>query len=143
MGHSVTDLRTFLRGTWHLERRILDRLRGERALLAGEAMFCEEGDQLAYREAGTLALDGQAFEFSRAYRYCFPEAHSAEVRFADGSLFHALDLSAGAWATAHACEPDLYRGRFRIVKPDLWLAAWWVAGPRKDQVLSSRYRRGN
>ena len=143
MALPVTDLRAYLRGTWRLERRILDRLRGERAFLAGEAMFCGEGDELAYRETGTLALDGQAFEFSRAYRYRFPEAHSAEVRFADGSLFHALDFSAGAWAADHACEPDLYRGRFRVLTPDLWLAAWWVAGPRKDQVLSSRYRRGD
>lgn len=138
----VTDLRVFLRGTWRLERRILDRIRGERAFLAGEALFCDEGNELAYGEAGMLRLDGRKYPVSRALRYRFPKLHRAEVRFADGGLFHAFDLSTGAWAITHACEPDLYRGRFRALAPDLWLAAWRVTGPRKDQVLSSRYRRG-
>ena len=142
MAQPVTDLRAFLRGTWCLERRILDRVRGARAFLAGEADFREEGDELAYCEAGTLEFDGQAFEISRAYRYRFPEAHVAEIRFADGGPFHALDLSTGAWAAIHLCKPDLYRGRFRALAPDLWLAAWWVTGPRKDQILFGRYRRG-
>ncbi len=142
MALPVTDLCAFLRGTWRLERRILDRIRGECAFLEGETVFRDAGDELAYREAGRLQLVGQAFEISRAYRYLFPKAHLAEIRFADGGLFHALDLSTGAWAATHACEPDLYRGRFRTLTTDLWLAAWRVTGPRKDQSLFSRYRRG-
>jgi len=97
----------------------------------------------AYRtkSEGTLSLGGDCFPVSRCYRYRFPAPHIAEVRFDHGGLFHPLDFSKGAWAAAHPCGRDFYRGRFRVLAPESWVATWYVTGPRKNQVLRSRYRR--
>ena len=141
MTHRVTDLHGFLRGLWRLERRILDRFARDRGFLSGDAEYRDADRDLLYREAGTLRFGGRLFPVSRSYRYIFPEAHVAEVRFDPGGLFHELDLSKGFCTVAHRCGKDLYRGRFRVLDEDSLFVAWHVTGPRKDQVLKSRYRR--
>jgi hypothetical protein len=137
----VADLRAFLEGTWLLTRALEDRRLGGRGALDGSAVFAAEGGGLIYRETGVLRLGGEAFEASRVYRYRFPRPHCAEVVFEDGSRFHMLDFSGGRCAAEHRCGADLYRGRFRVAGPGEWHARWQVSGPRKDQILESRYLR--
>ena len=137
----VADLRAFLAGGWNLSRTIDDRGAGQRGTLEGTAVFAPEGDGLVYREAGVLDLAGYRRPVVQAYRYSFPAPHRAAVAFRDGGLFHALNLSGGAWAAEHVCADDLYRGDFRVEGADRWRVSWTVTGPRKDQTLTSRYSR--
>jgi hypothetical protein len=112
---------------------------GERAGAASEQL-----GTLAYREEGCLALGGFETLAHQSYLYAFPatrRAHRAEVRFADGRAFHALDLRDGQWSAEHVCAADLYRGRFRAEGPDRWSMLWTVTGPRKDQSLESLFTR--
>jgi len=142
---AVADLRAFLGGAWHLERDLEDRRAATRGRLAGRAVFAPEGAvpgaALRYREAGELAFAGHRGAFYRVYLYRFPRPGRAEVAFDDGRPFHDLDLTRGAWAAVHRCGDDLYEGRFAATGADAWRAVWRVTGPRKDLVLTSRYRR--
>ncbi len=113
---------------------------GERAGAASEQLGA-----LAYREEGCLELGGIETLAHQSYLYAFPATHRAphraEVRFADGRAFHALDLRDGQWSAEHVCAADLYRGRFRALAPDRWSVLWTVTGPRKDQSLESLFTR--
>jgi hypothetical protein len=144
--YPVADLRAYLAGAWQIRRVLNDKLRGEPGSFEGRAIFAPEQDHtLAYREEGCLELGGFETLAHQSYLYAFPAPHRAphraEVRFADGRPFHALDLSDGRWAAEHLCGRDLYRGRFRAEGAERWSVTWTVAGPRKDQVLESRFTR--
>lgn len=142
----VNDLRAFLQGEWSLERRVADRRAGQQGRLTGVARFAPDDAGLLYREEGRLAIgapanpvyEGPALQ---SYRYAFPAPGRAAVQFADGRFFHDLDLTAGRWAPTHLCAPDRYEGDFTALGPDAWRVVWTVAGPRKDLVLDSTYRR--
>jgi len=140
--HPVADLRAYLAGAWEIRRDLDDRRRGQRGRFEGTADFTA-GDEgaLDYREEGLLALGGFETLAHQSYSYTFPAPHLAEVRFADGRPFHALDLRAGGWEAEHLCVADLYRGRFRAEGPERWSVTWTVSGPRKDHVLESRFTR--
>ncbi len=143
--YPVTDLRAYLLGAWVIRRTLDDRRRGESGSFQGRTVFTPgEDGALAYREEGCLELGGFETLAHQSYLYAFPathRAHRAEVRFADGRAFHPLDLRDGQWSAEHVCAADLYRGRFRALAPDRWSVLWTVAGPRKDQVLESRFPR--
>lgn len=137
----INDLKSFLQGAWWLERHLDDLRVGQRGRLDGRAVLSPARDGLQYREDGRLmfgAHDGLAVQ---SYFYAFPEAGKAEVKFADGRLFHDLDLSDGTWSAKHLCGADLYVGSFNVVGPDEWRVMWRVEGPRKDLALDSTYRR--
>ncbi len=89
----------------------------------------------------SLVLGAFTGPAERVYRDGFPAPGRAEVAFEDGRPFHDLDLSHGRWSVAHRCRDDLYRGSFEIEGRDRWTVVWRVSGPRKDQVLRSRYDR--
>jgi hypothetical protein len=138
---SIKDLRAFLQGEWSLERRVQDRRAGHDGRLTGGAAFTAEGESLLYREQGRLVIgdhDGPALQ---SYRYTFATAGRAAVQFGDGRFFHDLDLTTGAWHCTHLCDPDRYQGAFTVPDADSWRVVWTVAGPRKDLVLDSTYRR--
>jgi hypothetical protein len=124
----VSDLSAFLEGAWHLSRILDDR-----------RTPC--GARLIYRERGVLRIGAYRGRAERDYRYAFPTPGRAEVAFDDGAPFHDLDLTAGTWSADHRCREDRYQGRFRVLAPDVWEAVWRVAGPRKDQTLTTRYSR--
>ena len=42
---------------------------------------------------------------------------------------------------AHDCAPDRYEGRYRVLDADRWVLSWRVVGPRKRQLISSRFVR--
>ena len=144
--YPVADLRAYLVGAWEIRRTLDDRRRAAQGHFEGRATFIP-GDEntLTYREEGCLELGGFETLAHQSYLYAFPllhwAPHRAEVRFADGRPFHALDLSDGRWAAEHLCGRDLYRGRFRAEGAERWSVTWTVAGPRKDQVLESRFTR--
>lgn len=137
----VNDLSAFLQGEWHLERRVYDRRAGQEGRLTGEAAFTPDGEGLLYREEGRLAIGDHEGPALQSYRYAFPDAARAEVSFSDGRFFHELDLRSGAWRCTHLCAPDRYDGDFNALDANSWRVVWTVAGPRKDLVLDSAYRR--
>jgi hypothetical protein len=137
----VADLRRYLAGTWMVSRLIDDRRQRARGSFLGWAWFAESGGDLDYRERGQMLLPVYRGIATQGYRYRFAAPGRAAVRFADGRLFHDLDLSAGSWEAEHRCGQDLYAGSFACQGKSLWSVTWRVAGPRKDLLLSSRFLR--
>lgn len=139
--YPVADLRAFLEGVWRLDRSISDYRSGKTARFEGRALFEPSNRGLCYSETGKVFLDDSSFAASRSYLFVFPEDRFAEVRFDDGNLFHDLDLSGGAWSAEHFCSPDRYRGAFNAESREAWSSRWRIQGPRKDQEISTGYRR--
>lgn len=137
----VIDLRRFLEGSWALARLVTDYRGREPARFEGRAAFVPEGPDLVYRETGRFTLESGIFEAEQSYLYVFPDRHRAEIHFHDGRPFHDLDFSTGRWSAEHFCAPDRYRGEFRIAEMDLWTASWRIEGPRKDQLIETRFSR--
>ena len=137
----ISDLKSFLKGEWKLERRLDDRRAGQQGILSGVAVFAAEAEALRYEEAGQLAIGGHEGPAEQIYRYLFVAPGRAEVQFRDGRFFHDLDLSGGSWSVTHLCAPDRYDGAFTALDGDSWRVVWRVTGPRKDLILDSSYRR--
>jgi len=139
--HGVTDLRPFLEGGWRIVRTLRDKKRRTRGTFHGAASFSPSGQALRYREDGRVkfgGFDGSAF---REYHYAFPSSHCAHVCFADGHLFHVLDLTRGHFETTYACGPDTYEGLFTVPAADRWEARWKVCGERKELNIVSCYEK--
>ncbi len=138
---TITDLQAFLEGAWRVLRTVEDRRAGMRGGFLGRGSFVPDAAGLGYAEDGVLRLAAYRGRARRRYRYRFPAPYRADVTFEDGRPFHALDLSRGTWAVTHACGKDTYRATFRVLGCDGWSARWHIAGPRKDQLVTSHYRR--
>ena len=138
---TITDLRAFLEGAWRVLRTVEDRGSGMQGGFIGCGSFVPDAAGLGYAEDGVLRLTAYLGRASRRYLYRFPAPHRALVAFEDGRPFHALDLSRGAWAVTHACGKDTYRATFRVLGGDGWSSRWHIAGPRKDHLVTSHYRR--
>ncbi len=138
---TIADLRAFLAGAWRVLRTVEDRRGGMQGGFLGRGSFVADAAGLGYAEDGVLRLAAYRGRASRRYHYRFPAPHRALVAFEDGRPFHTLDLSRGAWAVTHACGKDIYRARFRVLGGDGWSARWHIAGPRKDHLVTSHYRR--
>ncbi|HZS82496.1 MAG TPA: DUF6314 family protein [Stellaceae bacterium] len=136
----MRDLRRFLAGRWRLARRIEDRRLALAGSLRGRVTLTPAGGGLDYAESGTLSFGSWRGEATQRYRFLFDGAQVA-VCFADGRLFHRCDLSLGRAEVAHACSPDRYQGRYRILDADRWALSWRITGPRKDLVIGSVYTR--
>jgi hypothetical protein len=140
---TVEDLASYLRGSWRIERDILDAAGAPVGRFTGWGRFDldpEEPVLLRYREEGMLHLGAYAAPASRRLDY---RVHGwrAEVRFVDGRPFHDLDLRDGSDTVQHTCGADLYRGRFEVVSDDSWCHEWSVTGPRKDHLIRTSYDR--
>lgn len=129
-------------GRWRIARRIDDRMAGRVGRLAGMAVFSPQGDGLRYVETGLLRFPGQpALEARQSY--CWREdGQGVAVAFSDGRPFHRFALTGAASQAAHWCDPDRYEVRYDFAAWPDWSARWKVAGPRKDYVSVTRYRRG-
>lgn len=139
---SVPDLRAFLSGSWQIDRSVVDRRHSIPGKFHGHAHFTPAGSSLLYEERGTLNFGAHHGPAEQRYRYDFDATNArAIVSFRDGREFHELDLSNGPALVAHACHPDLYRGRFTVLGPMQWKSAWNVAGPRKEQDILTLYTR--
>jgi len=96
-----------------------------------------------YEEAGELQFGAHRGDTTARYRFVIDEgkAGAITVLFADGRLFHYLDLSSGRDDVLHDCAPDQYRGRYRALGPDGWASSWHIAGPRKHMLIATQYAR--
>lgn len=134
---TLVDTLAFLVGAWQVDRVVRDG--GWTGRFQGTATV--DPGTLVYHETGILSFCGCQVAASRLYRY-HPRADGAlEVTFEDGRFFHLLDLRRGWWDAVHQCGQDRYDGTFRVGGPDLLENGWSVAGPGKDQELSTCYRR--
>ena len=137
----TADLKDYFIGSWSYLRILDDRRLGAPGSILGRALFEPEEDTLLYSERGHLSFAGSETTATRRYRYRFPEGQRAEVSFADGRPFHAMDLSRGNDRFTHDCPPDLYEGCCILLGENSWQLTWRVTGPRKDLRLETRYRR--
>ena len=143
MGHPVTDVAAFLRGTWVIDRDVVDSLSGAAGTFNGTADFAPDGDALAWVEAGELQLDTQTHKAGRrllvAVRPSMPCV--VDVAFDDGRFFHRADLSSGDDTFVHGCAPDTYRGTWTVISPNRFQLTWDVEGPAKQMTIRSSYSR--
>jgi len=129
-----------LAGGWRIDRQIADARSGGVASMTGTAQFVADAGGFAYHETGQLVMPGGAcFHAERRYLWRFSGA-MIEVRFEDGRLFHLFDPARPGVPVTHPCGEDLYEGRYAL-STDGWQAQWRVKGPRKDQVITTDYRR--
>ncbi|BET51212.1 DUF6314 family protein [Kitasatospora aureofaciens] len=140
----VPDVLAYLAGRWRTERSVRDLASGLEGRFEGVTSFDRlDGGGLLSRESGGFTWQGATRPAERTLRY---EPGSgpgrADVRFADGRPFHALDLTTGHHVADHPCAADLYRGEFTVRGPDRWRTVWRVGGPAKDLLLTTDYLRG-
>ncbi|MEV7073625.1 DUF6314 family protein [Streptomyces sp. NPDC093990] len=139
----VADALEYLAGSWRTERTVRDLASGDEGRFSGTTAFGRlEGGGLLSRETGTFVWHGVPRPAERTLRF-LPGGTpgTADVRFADGRPFHALDLSSGHHVADHPCAADLYRGEFTVLDADQWRTVWRVGGPAKDLVLTTEYTR--
>jgi hypothetical protein len=134
----VVDLAGFLRGSWRVEREILDASpRAQSGRFTGWATFTPDEQVpglLRYVEHGTVELGSHRGPAVRRLDYHL-EGPCARVLFDDGRFFHDLDLRAGVWEVEHPCRADRYHGRFEVEGDHRWRHEWSVAGPHKDHRI--------
>lgn len=137
------DLTSALAGEWRFERTVGDATTGATGEATGTATFEPNEDGLDWIETGTLRMNGHTFDAKRRL-LIRPEDGSWIVRFDDGRPFHPLRLDQGRCEVGHPCRDDFYDGTLELVEtpegPEL-RTEWRVAGPRKDQLIVTRYRR--
>jgi hypothetical protein len=139
---SVANLRTFLVGSWTVDRLVVDRARAMTGRLKGQARFTPSAGRLLYKERGILTFGEHRGPAEQSYVYEFPESDArASVRFRDGRTFHGLDLTEGEDCVSHACGSDLYEGLFTALSSTEWRSGWTVIGPRKDYDLVTVFTR--
>ena len=135
------DLGRYFRGSWAFLRLLRDAATGRDGSIIGRADFASEEGGLRYRERGRMVFAGHRGLAERAYRFRLTGPGRAEVLFADGRFFHALDLTRGIDGVEHLCGDDLYRGRYALEDAQRWALRWRVRGPGKDLLLTTRYLR--
>jgi hypothetical protein len=137
------DLGDYLIGRWDIERALSEG--GEEGAFTGVAEFSPAGRadglmRLVWDEHGRMRWRGNDLEARRRLELV-READGWSVYFDDGRPFHPLDLSTGSCAAVHPCGEDHYEGEYRVLDEDLFEVVWRVRGPRKDQLIHTRYRR--
>jgi hypothetical protein len=136
----------YLRGTWHLDRRLTDHRHGVTGWFSGQAEFAPTSDPqlLRYQEHGELRFGGHTGPAWRALLCRGLPGGAVDVRFADGREFYQLDLSSGGWRARHVCGGrDDYVVTFRVLSQDLLRERWRVLGPDKDYVSLTELRRAH
>ncbi|MEU7429411.1 DUF6314 family protein [Streptomyces sioyaensis] len=141
--YQVPDAAAYLAGRWDVERTVHDLRTGTEGHFRGTAEFRPDdaAGALLHHEEGQLTWGGTVYPASRTLRLRPRPDGTAAVDFADGRPFHDLDLRTGRWTAVHPCAEDGYEGCFTAVTADEWQLRWRVAGPAKDQLLCSVYRR--
>ena len=137
----VDDLVEFLCGDWRLRRRLVSLESQQSGMAEGQANFRLLDDGLDYIETAEVRFAGYSGRATRRHRYRLAGSGRADVCFADGRFFHALDLRRGRWRAEHVCGRDIYCGSFRVLGPGLWVVRWRVRGPHKDLRITSLYER--
>ena len=137
----VARLRMYLAGAWRIHRSITDHRLNLMGVFVGIARFTPVDDNLRCREVGTLSLGAYQGAAHRELSFVFRDDACADVLFADGRPFHALDLRNGIDRVVHHCGTDTYHGHFEALDAETLCVDWTVTGARKHQQLSAYYRR--
>jgi len=129
-------------GRWAIDRRIEDAQSGEILEGCGTVEFRAAPDGgLIYDETLWLRFPGRpAVHGTRRYLWRAAGAEIA-VFFEDGRPFHRIALGGTAACDSHDCAPDLYRGDYDFSSWPDWSVRWRAAGPRKDYVSTTVFRR--
>jgi hypothetical protein len=141
---------------------ILDRLQGEwkfvrevpgKATMTGRAhIAATSADRARYDETARVRLtDGTSLTGSQSYRYkrLAAPANGFEVLFAEtGELFERLEFHSQADGSLradaeHLCGADRYVSQFVLDAADRLLVEHTVAGPGKNYVVRTVYRRAS
>jgi len=130
----------FFRGKWQMMRIIENATEGVIGELWGEAAFEDYGISLRCREAGVLRFRGKDYSAERVSLWDFPGKGRIEVRYADGRPFH--DFVVDDPEAVHMCGEDRYSVHYSF-NVDAWLSRWQIEGPKKDFVMTTRYRRAD
>lgn len=126
-------------GGWRIERRIRHDAGGE-AAFEGVAWLKPDGVGLAWREEGTLRMEGRPpLAATRRLLWRAEAPGVVAVLFEDGRPFHRIDLHEPRPADTHPCGRDLYRVAYDFTAWPRWTAAWRVDGPRHAYALVSRH----
>jgi len=149
--YPISDIGRFLLGAWQVTRLGWDgvpartmrprTMRPRTMRLWGTARFSPCAAGLLFEERGMMAVGAYLGEAVRRYVFHVESASVARVCFEDGSPFHRLDLETGLAHVQHDCTPDRYEGRYRVLATTCWQLSWRVTGPRKNQVITSRFSR--
>lgn len=134
----IRATKSYFRGDWLLVRIIEDAPNGIIGEVWGEARFVDAGEGLACHETGVLRFHGADYHTERTSLWRFPEIGRVEVHYADGRPFHhflterpiALEIAGDA--------------RYEIVydfAPGTWISRWEMAGPGRNYLMTTRYRR--
>ncbi len=140
-GHPVPDPIRFLHGAWQLTKLGRDSVPGRTMRYCGQARFSSMATGLLFEERGTVSVGAYLGEATRRYVFHIQSDGTAEVCFENGTFFHHLNLGSGGAHVWHNCVTDRYEGCYRVLGPDCWIVSWRVTGPRKRQVISSRFIR--
>jgi hypothetical protein len=132
----MTDLETYLLGTWRLTREIVDHGRDHLHLVGTAEVERLPSGALSYFEQATLETETTSLKFTRSYLFRPTGAASATVEFEDGSTFFELDLQKGRCRARHLCDQDLYMGLV-LTTGDGWYMRWRCRGPQKDYVATT------
>ena len=142
------DLRAYLRGSWSVDRTLLDRSTGTSGTFTGVVRFTDLDDGgLMWREEGTVSLasvSAEAFTGQASREYLLRPADTPDVLdvfFPDGRPFHRMGFAGQANHDVHWCDPDTYRVTYQVLGPDECGYRWDVTGPAKDQLLESVLHR--
>ncbi|NYE96371.1 hypothetical protein FHU41_002621 [Psychromicrobium silvestre] len=151
---TVPDLAAFLIGSWRIERTVLDRASGQSGTFEGQLVFTTpqhpelknsahgDGTVLRYSETGKLRWAGTQAPVKRDYLLHSTDNPAVLDWYFDyGGYFHSLDLRTGQWRAEHPCSADRYRVEYAVHSAELLEVSWDVAGPTKDQLLHSLWRR--
>jgi hypothetical protein len=149
MSYPVADAAAFLRGSWVIDRDIVDSLCGAAGTFSGTAEFAHDGEAFSWVEAGELqwATDShRAPVRQRAGRRLLVAVRPSvpcivDVAFDNGKFFHRADLSSGSDAFVHGCSPDTYAGTWTVDSADRFRLMWDVDGPAKQITIRSTYSR--
>ncbi|GMG84878.1 DUF6314 family protein [Paralimibaculum aggregatum] len=137
--HHASDVGpAYFAGRWQMFRIIENVEEGVIGEFWGDAVFSPDGAGLRCVESGVLRFRGEDYHADRTALWRFPERGRIEVQYEDGRPFHDFVLDDPR--AEHQCGDDRYRVSYRFHR-DAWLSRWEVAGPRKDYVMTSRYRR--
>jgi hypothetical protein len=132
----------WFRGHWQMVRIIENVPEGVIGEFWGECSFAPDGHGLACTESGVLRFRGADYHSGRASLWRFPAPGRIEVRYQDGRPFH--DFAADHPEATHRCGEDHYRVSYDFspeADGDTWLSRWQVQGPKKDYVMTTRFRR--
>jgi hypothetical protein len=128
----------WFRGQWQMVRIIENVPEGVIGEFWGECSFAPDGQGLTCGENGVLRFRGADYHSGRVSLWRFPRQSHIEVRYEDGQPFH--DFDAGQPEATHVCGDDHYRVSYDFGE-DTWVSRWQVVGPKKDYVMTTRYRR--